>query len=70
MLLPGITRRLLPEISHPSAEEVSAAVTANRTDSADQAVYGAPLDSYRRSTAAWTQLGQVAHGEQYYALNL
>jgi hypothetical protein len=30
--MPSITRRLVPEIALPSAEEASAAVAANRTD--------------------------------------
>jgi hypothetical protein len=32
MLMPSITRRPVPEIALPSAEEGTAAVTANRTD--------------------------------------
>ncbi len=53
---------LVPEIALPSARE-GAAVTARRPkhDQAEQAVYGTPVDSYRRSTAAWTQMGQVGH---------
>jgi hypothetical protein len=55
--MPSIAQRLKPEIALPFAQEAAAAVTANRTDHTDQAIYKAPADSYRRSTAARTQLG-------------
>lgn len=63
--MPSIARRPVPEIALPSAE-ATAAVAAKRTDYADQAVYGAPADSYRRSTAARTQLGQVGGGAKSF----